>query len=331
MRTADDHAPSCRVRLEPVRHDELHPELDDWRANVGAPVAVDCEAAVPAAVEGVDVLSWNAAIGMGRLAEVIERLRDAAPGAAGAVGQRPERPLVVLLQEAYRSDASVPDSAASRHHGGLAPRADRTDVVQVARELGMSLRYSPSMRNGDHSSDRGNAILSTVRLEGARALLLPHVRQRRVAVMAQLHGVPQLTFVSAHLDTHGQPRRERSARFRLGTGRVVQAQALAAALAEQPGSVVLGADLNTVFGVSDPVIRTLVAAGMHPARRVGNWRYTFRSPLRLLLDHVLYMSGDGRIVHAEVTRLDPEPRLRTRRVFGSDHHPLLARVELAGS
>jgi endonuclease/exonuclease/phosphatase (EEP) superfamily protein YafD len=145
-----------------------------------------------------------------------------------------------------------------------------------------------------------------------------------VAVAARVAGHPELTFVSAHLDTHGQPRIRAGAR-RLGGGRALQARALAHALTSIEGSAVIGADLNTLLGMSDPAVRELVAAGMHPARRVGNWRYTFRR-LRLLLDHVLYYSPDGHIAHAEVVRIDDAAGRRS--VFGSDHHPLLARIEL---
>jgi endonuclease/exonuclease/phosphatase family metal-dependent hydrolase len=321
------HAAACHVRLEPDRHDELHPELDNWRANVGAPLAVNGQAVAPARLEGVDVLSWNVAIGMGRLDEVLARLR-ADPDIRA--GQRPERPLIVLLQEAYRTDATVPPGTGTPHHGGRLPlAAQRRDITAVAMEHGLSLRYSPSMRNGLHPSDRGNAILSTVRLDDAHAFLLPYVRQRRVAVSARIAGHSDLTFVSAHLDTHGTHRSTGAASRRsFGGGRAAQARALAATMAAIGSSVVLGADLNTVLGMSDPAIRELVAGGMHPARRRGTWRHTFHTPFKLLLDHVLYRSTDGRIAHAEVTRIDEAPADRSRGVFGSDHHPLLARIEL---
>ena len=319
----------CTVRLEPHRHDELHPELDDWRANVGAPVAVDAAPAAPSRLEGIDVLCWNMAIGLGRLEALLERLRAAS---FGGVGTRPERPLVVLAQEAYRSDASIPDDAGGPHHGGRMPRSTpRTDVVADARRLGLSVRYSPSMRNGSAASDRGNAILSTARLDDAHAFLLPYVRQRRVVVSARLAGHSGLTFVSAHLDTHGRARHPEPRRF--GGGRAFQAAALGRAfddIVPPDGTLVLGADLNTFFGMSDPAIRALVAAGMHPARRVGGWRHTFHTPVKLLLDHVMYRCPAGRIAQAEVVRIDEAPGDRSRGVFGSDHHPLLARIELNG-
>ncbi|CAN5893476.1 hypothetical protein BH23GEM9_BH23GEM9_35020 [soil metagenome] len=318
-------APRCHTRLEPQRHDEQHPELEHWRANVGVPVAIDNDITAAPRIDGIDVLSWNVAIGTGRLDTVLDRLRA---GAGGGAGMSPERPLIVLLQEAYRADASVPGSTGTQHHGGrLRIASGRVDIVGVAREHNLSLRYSPSMRNGLHSSDRGNAILSTVRLDDARAFLLPYVRQRRVVVSARIAGHADLSFVSAHLDTHGQPR-SRGGAPRFGAGRAAQAEALAAALSDVGGSFVLGADLNTVFGMSDPAVRALVAAGLHPARRVGNWRHTFHRPFKLLLDHVLYASHDRRIAHVEVTRIDEAPGDRSPAVFGSDHHPLLARIEL---
>src|SRR5690606_37459168 len=151
------------ARLEPDRHDALHAELDAWRTNTGSPVAVDAGPVAPSRLAGIEVLCWNVAIGRGRLGAVLERLRAGA-GAGAAIGMSPDRPLVVLLQEAYRQDDTVPGQAATLHHGGRLATADRTDIVALAEESGMSLRYSPSMRNGTVSSDRGNAVMSTVRL-----------------------------------------------------------------------------------------------------------------------------------------------------------------------
>jgi hypothetical protein len=42
----------------------------------------------------------------------------------------------------------------------------------------------------------------------------------------------------------------------------------------------------------------------------------------------LFRSPDRRIRSVRVVRLDEQPGDRGKRVFGSDHHPLLARVEL---
>jgi endonuclease/exonuclease/phosphatase family metal-dependent hydrolase len=312
------------VRLEPHRHDSLHPVLDSWRGNVGDPVAIDSAVDAPDVITGIDVLCWNVAIGLGRLGQVVEQLRA---GAFDGAGTRADRPLVILVQEAFRSGAAVPPAVASAHHGGKSPAGRRADIVQIAETCGLSLRYSPSMRNGTHASDRGNAVLSTVRLVDAEAFLLPYVRQRRVVVSACLAGHPRMRFVSAHLDTHGAVR-DVTSNARRGSGRAAQARALGAALAEREESIVLGADLNSLFGMSDPAVRELVSAGMHPARRAGVWRHTFHTRVRLLLDHVMYRCPSHYIARAEVVRLDEVAGDRSRTVFGSDHHPLLARLEL---
>lgn len=307
-----------------------HPELAHWRANVGASVALDLAPRVPGPILGVDVLCWNLWIGRGRLAELLGRLRD---GEFGGAGSDPARPLVILAQEVYRADETVPASAASGFHGGGVGGADRLDIVHFAREQGLSLRYSPSMRNGAARSDRGNAILSTAALDRAHAFALPYVRQHRVAVAAELVGLPGLAFVSAHLDTRGAPRSgPRSLRF--GSGRAAQAAELARRLvaADGPGGVVVGADLNTPLGVRDPAVRRLVQAGFTPGSRAGRWEHTFHGPggVRFHLDHLLYFSADGALASLEVARLDEHPRDAGPRIFGSDHHPLLARVVLRG-
>ena len=117
----------------------------------------------------------------------------------------------------------------------------------------------------------------------------------------------------------------------LGAGRAAQARALARSITAIDGSVILGADLNSLFGMSDPAVHELVEAGLHPARRVGGWSHTFHRPLRLLLDHVLYRSPDQRIRSMNVVRIDQAAGDRSRTVFGSDHHPLLASVQFDDS
>ncbi|HSJ30556.1 MAG TPA: endonuclease/exonuclease/phosphatase family protein [Longimicrobiales bacterium] len=324
-------ADHCHVRLEPHRHDELHEELDAWRANVGSPIAIDAGHVAPPSLAGIHVLCWNVAIGLGRLGPLLDRLRTTTHE---TIGTAPERPLMILVQEGFREDDTVPGAVGSTHHGGRLATGDRTNLVALAEQHGLSLRYSPSMRNGTHGSDRGNAILSTVRLADAHAFLLPYVRQRRVAVTARIAGHPDITFVSAHLDTHGRTRRAaaavppRSRSARIGAGRAAQARALARTLADMDGSVVLGADLNSLFGMTDPAVHELIEAGLHPARRVGTWTHTFHRPLRLLLDHVMFRSPDHRIRGVSVVRIDEIDGDRSRTVFGSDHHPLLAHIDL---
>ena len=260
------------------------------------------------------MLSWNVAIGLGRLEEVVTKVR-------GPVS----RPLIVLLQEAFRADNTVPERALTRHTGGKSPRQSRNDIVEAAHALGMSLRYAPSMRNGVHRSDRGNAILSSVSIERARAFALPHVRQRRIVVAAEVSGLPWLTFVSAHLDT-----RRRSG---MQSGRLRQAGDLGSRLSEEWGTdqtIILGADLNSYLGTREPMFRGLARAGFQRLALNPPVRHTFHARgLRMLLDHVLIKNTEGAIAAATVTRLDETASDRERDIFGSDHHPLLARIEFA--
>lgn len=304
----------------------LHPELAIWRANVGEPVALDLAPPGPRRIEGLDILCWNVAIGAGRLAELLELLVG---GAFQGLGAHPARPLIVLLQEAYRADDSVPADARRGYHGGARHARSADDVVEVARAAGMSLRYAPSMRNGAHRSDRGNAILSTVPFAISHAFALPYIRQRRVVVSAELEAVPHMALISAHLDVRGQSREGRVRIRAFGGGRVLQATALLRQIEDRRRDhcVVIGADLNTQLGARDPVLRTFAANGLHLATRTGGWRHTYHGPLSLDLDHVLFRSPTGRIERVLVSRLDERAGDRGRRVFGSDHHPLLARVD----
>jgi endonuclease/exonuclease/phosphatase family metal-dependent hydrolase len=138
-----------------------------------------------------------------------------------------------------------------------------------------------------------------------------------------------VTFVCAHLDTWGRAPGDRRWLRMLSSGRAAQSADLARRVIRAEGSagVVLGGDLNTAFGRRDPAVRALVREGFTPAERVGTWETSFRGPVKLLLDHVLYHVGRSAIRSVSVARLD-EPGPGGRRVFGSDHHPLLARVEL---
>jgi endonuclease/exonuclease/phosphatase family metal-dependent hydrolase len=294
--------------------------LEAWRANVGAPVALDL---APAGRRGASdqlvVISWNLWIGRGRLVEVVGRVRDTTTA-----------PLVVLAQEAYRPDATLPPRparrAVRRSAGGFTRRLHpREDIVETARALELNLRYVPSMRNGTGDSDRGNAILSDLPLADTWAFELPLVLQRRVPLAARvmLPGGP-LQVVSAHLDPRGPP----GAAWLGGAGRARQTRHL---LEQMDGdSVVLGADLNLGRGRREPSWRLLHEAAFLAGvpESVPRWRHTFHGVPRLVLDYLLVRDLGGRVRHAAVERLDEHPRDRGPTVFGSDHHPLVARLEL---
>jgi endonuclease/exonuclease/phosphatase family metal-dependent hydrolase len=307
-------------------HDDKQLRLERWRRNVGAQIALDLAPSNPAvdhATRSLVVLSWNVWIGRGRLREVISRLRD---GDFARHGAQPDAPLVVLLQEAFRSDSSIPPlSAGGTGRVLVAQLRAQEDVAETARTLGLNLRYAPSMRNGALQSDRGNAILSTLPLEDAHALELPLVLQRRVAVSAAVTlAGRRLRLVSAHLDPRGPPGHQ----WLGAAGRALQARHLLAAVGDD--TVVLGADLNLGRGRYERAWRLLGDAGftfgVPPS--FPPWRHTFHALPRLVLDYLLVRDRSGAIGHAQVHRLDEHPRDRGPRVFGSDHHPLLARIDL---
>jgi endonuclease/exonuclease/phosphatase family metal-dependent hydrolase len=318
-------ASPTRFSLIPHETQQSSP-LEHWRRNVGVPVALDL---TPPAAENAEevrsliVLSWNVWIGRGRLRDLVSRIRG---GAFAAQGAEAGAPLVVLAQEVYRSDASIP-AKSTRHVGRMlvAQLGEQEDIVATARELGMNLRYAPSMRNGALLSDRGNAILSTLPITDAEALELPFVLQRRVAVSAVIGlGGRMLRVISAHLDPRGQP----GHRWLGATGRAVQAQALITTLDAK--TAILGADLNLGRGRYEPAWRVLREAGftfgVPPATPA--WRHTFHALPRLVLDYLLVRDPSKVIARADVHRLDEHPRDRGPFVFGSDHHPLLARIDL---
>jgi endonuclease/exonuclease/phosphatase family metal-dependent hydrolase len=316
-------APAGRVPTIPVtpwRGLEGHDRLEAWRANVGPPVSLDAArpGGVPAA-DRVAVLNWNLWIGRGQLPDVIAEAR-----------RRSRAPLIVLLQEAFRSGDTVParpaGRAARRATGGFPPRAHpRADIVETAERLGLNLRYVASMRNGTYLSDRGNAILSDLPIADARAFELPLVLQRRVALVATIRlASGPLQVVSAHLDPRGPPGGE----WLGGAGRARQTSYLLEHL--PPGPLVLGADLNLSRGRRERSWRLLVEAGFttgvppaHP-----RWRHTFHALPRLVLDYLLVRDADARLAQVQVERLDEHPQDRGATVFGSDHHPLLAELAL---
>jgi endonuclease/exonuclease/phosphatase family metal-dependent hydrolase len=306
--------------------DDERLRLDGWRRNVGASVALDLSPVAPGASEAARslvVLSWNVWIGRGRLREVISRIRA---GDYLAQGADPDLPLVVLTQEAYRSDATIPATPTGRAGRVLVAQLGlQEDVVETARELALNLRYAPSMRNGPSQSDRGNAILSTLPLDDAHAMELPLVLQRRVAVSANitLSGIT-IRLISAHLDPRGPP----GHKWLGASGRALQARHLLSWVGDD--TAVLGADLNLGRGRYEQAWRLLGEAGFTFGVPPSSppWRHTFHALPRLVLDYLLVRDRTGAIGGARVHRLDEHPQDRGARVFGSDHHPLLARIDL---
>ena len=309
-----------------VRRDAAHADqpLVGWRANVGDHVALDLTGPAPPAGRTLVVLCWNAWIGRGDIVRVVERIRGGEYATAGFPG---DAPLVALIQEAYRADESVP----ARSNGLMARDFSRRgghehDIVAVARKLALNLRYAPSMRNGLARSDRGNAILASLPLDDALATELPFSMQRRVVVSATATvGATRVRLHSAHFDPRGP-----GARDLFGfAGRLRQAHELIRILHAGGGEPhLLGADLNLARQRAEPAFRALRDAGFVtgvPARPI-TWKHTYHRMPRLLLDWILLAAPAG-VETFEVRRIDEDPRDDGPFVFGSDHHPLIARID----
>jgi endonuclease/exonuclease/phosphatase family metal-dependent hydrolase len=281
--------------------------LARWRRAVGQPIVMR-HAAAPQSSQGLVVVSWNIALGSGDVATLFRSVQHEHPG----------QDVVLLLQEAFRGGPEVPHAP---EHGEFARKirgvSDR-EIDDVAKALGVSLVYVPSMRNGApglSDEDRGNAILSTLPLEDITAIELPFERQRRVAVAATVRGRTttgeawHLRVVSAHLDNMAG-----ASRVWIGAeyARLRQARGLREAL-NGADSLLLAGDFNTWFGFKDAAYRETAAA--FPQTRVTDTRRTFMGLLRL--DHVFY-------------RLPPTWRTTVRRgesSLGSDHYPLITTLQ----
>jgi endonuclease/exonuclease/phosphatase family metal-dependent hydrolase len=302
----------------------LEARLAGWRKNVGEPVSLDLasveEAGRAAAATRLAVVSWNVWMGRGRLLELVKRLR------AGALGAPGDLTPVLLIQEAFRQDDTVPARSNGYAARELVTRLRPTqDVVEVARSLRWNLRYVPSMRNGAQRSDRGNAILTPLPLGPAEAVELPFALQRRVAVgaAATVAGHP-LRLLSAHLD----PRGPIGYKWLGAAARGNQMAHLLAGL-EDP-TVVLGADLNLGRGRGERAWRLLLEHGFEHGvpPMMPTWRHTYHALPRLVIDYLLVRNRAGAIRSTVVRRVDEDSADRGLNVFGSDHHPLMAVVEL---
>ncbi len=289
--------------------------LDRWRRGVG-PAYVTRTDVAPAPSRRLLVVSWNTAVGAADVVTFVTDLR-AREGA--------DVPIVLLLQEVFRGGTNVPRDL-DRHTSfaariGLARNeAQPRDVASIARALGMSACYAPSMRNGApkvSDEDRGNAILSTLPLSDLTGIELPFERQRRVAVVARVSGLAadgrpwSLRVVSAHLDNFGGARRL----WMVGSGYARQRQARAlTAYVSDAAPTILGGDLNTWWGFDDRAYKETARAFQAPLPR--DRRPTFLGVLRL--DHVFFRLPDGWRSQFE----------RGSSRFGSDHYPLIARVDV---
>jgi endonuclease/exonuclease/phosphatase family metal-dependent hydrolase len=321
-RAVETAGETCPARRGPVTW--LSPRvadraaIDRWCLAVGAPVVIDRAPLAAAAPDLADltVVTWNAHLGAGRLAELVADLR------AGALtGGRPVRHFVLLVQELFRRGEEVPGLvAAARSAAAIGDRPNALDAREVAEGLDLSLVYVPSMRNGaERREDRGNALLSTEPLVNPVAFELPFERQRRVAVGATVHVTTDAGLAALHLmNVHFDPVSGFDGLwiFRNPRGPQLAAvfdalPALSAGLWPASAGTVLGGDFNTVQGgAAEPV---------YAAARAWSTGLSDEDPrgthLMGRLDFLFF-------------RLEPGWQATSRRAvsrFGSDHHPVIGR------
>ena len=245
--------------------------LDRWCASVGPPVLM-ASVTQPTEVNRLVVVTWNVHVGGGQVEDFVK----------AHWADRDHSGLVLLLQETYRADETVPDSFPKglKVPSAIRPKPRSVDVLRLAERLKMSVTYVPSMRNGrateeGQREDRGNAILSTEPLSDVRAITLPFGKQRRVAVAATI--TPRSSTIG--------PIRVVATHFDIGSSRVAQATAFAdriGELSELP--IIVGGDFNSPSGLRDQAVQAV--SRRIPMESCGTGR-TFTWPQRFNLLAVL--------------------------------------------
>jgi endonuclease/exonuclease/phosphatase family metal-dependent hydrolase len=327
-------APAVRWWSPPGDRDRAN--LLRWCQTVG-PVLFQPAPDHPAAhaIDRLAIVSWNLHVGGGDVDGLIRRLR-----AGEFTGGESIEHFVLLLQEAYRRDETIP---AGLGRGWPVPSriaADRDrgpDIGHFWRDDRLAVLYAPSMRNGltdRDREDRGNGIVSTLRLDDAQLVELPFEHQRRVAVASTVEGTThrgspwRVRVVDVHLDTalaitHGGPfaarRRQAEALVAALTQPAPRAErALSSSRVDEPSAVaettIVAGDFNT-WGGRERALDTLKRA--FPDAPDSDAPPTWVGPLGIhaTLDHVF---ARGRVSAIDVRRLPDR--------FGSDHYPLLALV-----
>lgn len=287
--------------------------LDQWCASVGHPVLMTSHSGT-ADVIRLLVVTWNVHVGGGRVKDFVEKLWADEP-------DRSHTGLVLLLQETFRAGEEVPDAypRGLRVPSAIRPSPRSLDITGIAKQLGMSVAYVPSMRNGAATNlaereDRGNAILSTEPLTDVQAIEVPFGKQRRVAVAATVtprgSGIGPLRVISTHFD--------------LGGHRVAQAEAIGTRIDGLGGlPLIVGGDFNAMNGPND---RSVQAVGRRiPMEPCGTGR-THRWPLRL--DVLAFFVGRLDFMFSTLESSGLTRGCRTLNdTFDSDHLPVLLTVE----
>jgi endonuclease/exonuclease/phosphatase family metal-dependent hydrolase len=282
--------------------------LDTWCTGVGSAAmqsVTPSRAPDTTSMEDIVFVSWNVHVGIGDIRAFVNDLR------AGLHTDGRRFPhYVLLLQEAVRT-GDVPaftKGASGAKRIAPHPPLQALDIVSVSTELGTSLIYVPSMRNGtsaDPAEDRGSAILSTLPLSAPIAVELPGERQRRVAIVAKAASV---SVAVVHLDALGGARWLRL--FWTPWMRDVQVRSTASVLPDGP--LVVGADLNTWHGRDELAAHFLGQLFRDTPLSIDRQGLGLR-----VLDYMFFRAG-------------PRQRGRYRQVerrYGSDHRPLVGWID----
>lgn len=296
-----------------LRWDHQQDILNRWCESVGPPV-FRLASERSGEISRLIVVSWNVHVGGADLEELLTKVVALRSGS--------DTGLLILMQEAFRAGAGVPESLPRDLDvpSSIRPRRPVPDIVAMAERFGMSLAYVPSMRNGSASllesrEDRGNAILSTEPLSDIRAIELPFGKQRRVAVAATVtprgSTMRAMRVVTTHFDTNGD--------------RVDQAEALAGriqSLRDLP--LVMGGDLNSRRGFGDRALTTIssrMALESCGTQRTVRWPWRLDIPLFFLIGRVDFVFST---LEASVTRTCET----LSHTYESDHLPIL--LDLSG-
>ncbi len=300
-----------------------------WRKGVGPPVILETPETGQDAkrLGSLLIVSWNTHVGGADLSRFIQDLRI-----GKLTSDEPIHDFVLLLQEVFRTGPAVPDFISSNIRTGSyiktnPPSGARMDIIKTARKHRLSLFYVPLMRNGrpeesDMPEDRGSAILSTLPLSSLIAVELPHERQRRLAIGGNLSGrtadgvVWTVRVVSVHLEN----RARWSEVYRsFGRARLRQAKAIVKAFSGTTPTV-LGGDFNTWSDQwNEPAIRYMEQFFDRPAAfsSLGTTKRSFLIPERMV-DYLFFrLPRDWTGAYQRVDHL-----------YGSDHYPLLGRVQM---
>ena len=304
-------------------------EHESWRRGVGPPLILETPA-LDQDVKRLDsliVVSWNTHVGGADLNAFIQDLRS-----GKLTSGEPIHEFVLLLQEVFRAGPPVPGSISSEVRTGsyiryTPPSGERVDIVKITQKNRLFLFYVPLMRNGRPEEspipeDRGCAILSTMPLSSFTAVELPHVRQRRLAIGADLSGHTAtgkpwtIRVVSVHLENRA---RWSDVLYSFGKDRLRQVKALVEAYSTSTPTIV-GGDFNTWADEWDePAIRYMEKYFDRPATlsRFGTIKRGILYPERMV-DYFFFRLPEGWT--GGYQRVDD--------LYGSDLYPLLGHVQI---